>query len=523
MATEKHSYFIRHWKGQLSLPISFWINYYLLSAIIVGFARLLTDTSNADSRSEIGVLLTALLGLLALTIWQVVGVWRSADNQVQRGGTALWARLAQILCVITVLSTTIQATNMASGFAELTRITFGIDDLADFNLLVLGDGSELEISGAIAFGLADELEKVLQSNATVNVIHLNSRGGRISEAWKVRKIISELGLGTYTSSECISACTVAYLGGKPRYLKDTARLGFHRYQFPGATDVDFEDDIELERDYMRRSGIEESFIQNATSKLADDMWYPSHEDLLDSGFVDSIISGDAFANSGVGLQSIEIQDLTQILEQGWENAEEYKMFRLLAMNHPEVKLRFFDIAKRLELEGGTLEDVRTEYRIWGHEIGVKYFPIYAANAQDDELLDFLNVIVDLIGKMIDEPGDGCYTWMFGGFTGNFPFSEAEMSSMAAVMTGIIESAILDPATPPDALAAETYVEQLLDQFAEREGDAALADLALMESAVDSMNERRRVCEVARGLYRTILQLEPENAANTARALFSSSE
>ena len=303
--SRNQSYIARHWNGHLSLPVSYWINLYVLSVLlVVSFNFMLDDSEIGDTRLEIAGLLGLIIALLPITVWQIVGVWRSAENYIKRGRPIFWARAAQTLCVLGVLGTALEYMQYAEGYSEMAQIVFGVDDYSDFNLRLLDDASELEISGAIGFGLADEFEQMLRANPDVSIIRLNSHGGRIAEARRIREIISraERKLATFTSTECVSACTVAYLGGESRYLKETARLGFHRPQFPGFSDADLEDDIAAEREYMLTHGIDESFVQKATNTLATDMWYPSHEELLRSGFVHQISSGKDFSNAGTLLR-----------------------------------------------------------------------------------------------------------------------------------------------------------------------------------------------------------------------------
>src|SRR6185503_17987029 len=113
------------------------------------------------------------------------------------------------------------------------RIAVGRDSIGRYDLRVLRDATELEVRGAIAFGLTDQVRAALDASPSIRLVHLNSNGGRLSEARKLRDLIAERGLTTFTATGCLSACTIAYAAGKTRLIGREAALGFHRYAFPG--------------------------------------------------------------------------------------------------------------------------------------------------------------------------------------------------------------------------------------------------------------------------------------------------
>jgi GYF domain 2 len=93
VATRRSNYIARHWKGELSLPVSFWLNTVCLN-LAIGLAFVAAEHTKLLSRE------TALLSLvfaLTLAIWQSMGVIRSANRHPERGGRLLWANLAQLV------------------------------------------------------------------------------------------------------------------------------------------------------------------------------------------------------------------------------------------------------------------------------------------------------------------------------------------------------------------------------------------------------------------------------------------
>ena len=92
--SKNENFFVRFWKGDLSLPMSYWgmgvgINIVigLLIGLFVGAAGMSED---------------AIWGyIIPFQIYTVVGIWRSANKY---NGTKYWAILAKVAVVLGILS-----------------------------------------------------------------------------------------------------------------------------------------------------------------------------------------------------------------------------------------------------------------------------------------------------------------------------------------------------------------------------------------------------------------------------------
>lgn len=103
--TAKANYFARHWRGDLSLGISYWLNGLLVYYATVAISEFVAATNQHTSlrvTAATGILLYCLI--LCTRIWQFVGVWRSASNHVHRGGKSVWAILAKFAVILGVLN-----------------------------------------------------------------------------------------------------------------------------------------------------------------------------------------------------------------------------------------------------------------------------------------------------------------------------------------------------------------------------------------------------------------------------------
>jgi hypothetical protein len=116
---KKGSYFARHWRGELSLAKSWWVNGVLLTGVLVNGAILgaLIGVANVYNQSHLnsGTADMEALVYLALAVtsyvWWAVGIWRSAGNYK---GPAVWKWWAWIaICLGIVLNLWLFAHNVA--------------------------------------------------------------------------------------------------------------------------------------------------------------------------------------------------------------------------------------------------------------------------------------------------------------------------------------------------------------------------------------------------------------------------
>lgn len=93
---EGGGYFVKHWRGEMPLFRSFWVNLVgsnLLSAIVL----LLSEPWPI-------VVLLVFLFAFVIWLWAGVGVWRSADAYSKRHRGKVWGHLASAVVVLQGLS-----------------------------------------------------------------------------------------------------------------------------------------------------------------------------------------------------------------------------------------------------------------------------------------------------------------------------------------------------------------------------------------------------------------------------------
>jgi hypothetical protein len=120
-ATRRNSYIARHWRGELSLAKSFWLNGFVIGFISrVLFSGLLTASQFLGSANVVVPVFFALQALnILVVVWILVGIWRAASNYA---GRRLWAILAKIVVVIGVLGSAAIVAKNLSVLGEIVRI-----------------------------------------------------------------------------------------------------------------------------------------------------------------------------------------------------------------------------------------------------------------------------------------------------------------------------------------------------------------------------------------------------------------
>jgi hypothetical protein len=294
-ALRSRNYLVRHWRGELSLPVSYWLNG-TVSGLVVGFmiggmAYLINWQGDAEPVVWLSTLVASWILAALLTIWQAVGIWRSAIRYRQ-SGKDFWGGVAQMLTVAGVLLFPYDfGTVGAPQLAGIYEIVSGDAHVGPHEFHVLANGQTLEFSGGITFGVTQELERFLNAMAGVRTVRLNSNGGRILEAQKMSDLISSRNLATFVARDCLSACTIVFLGGKERFMLPTARLGFHQPAFRGMTASDRRAAIATEQQRLRqRFGLSAAFAARANSASPGDMWYPDKDELMRERVVTRLVS-----------------------------------------------------------------------------------------------------------------------------------------------------------------------------------------------------------------------------------------
>jgi hypothetical protein len=295
------NYLRRHWAGHLPLPISYWVNGALLSALILAAVEYLTGRMADQGGSIRGLAVVSLvyLGFSAiLWIWSSVGIWRSAYWHHRRGGTHGWGIAARTALGLSLILTLFRAEDLTLQATELGILARGRDSIGDIaRMSVSKDGSRLLVDGNLAAGAAARFESLLGRSPAVREVVLTSPGGRMLEAQRMAALVRKRALDTRVDDHCMSACTAVLLAGRTRTAPERARVGFHQPSFPGFNAYELQDAIEkIRADYLA-AGVDERFVGRALATPAQSMWIPSPEELVEGGV---LTGSDIFVAQGKG-------------------------------------------------------------------------------------------------------------------------------------------------------------------------------------------------------------------------------
>ena len=163
-------------------------------------------------------------------------------------------------------------------------------DIQGHQIRLIHAGMELEFSGGMGTGAANDLARALDDNPGVHVVHLNSPGGLVAEGRQMFDLINGHLLITTTDRYCFSACTLAFLGGRQRYLAPGARLGFHG-EFSDTADASHVEAAQRQDMVTMLSlGVASDFVDKAFAAPKDRIWIPSASELEDAHVITGVSS-----------------------------------------------------------------------------------------------------------------------------------------------------------------------------------------------------------------------------------------
>jgi hypothetical protein len=281
----RRNYFARHWKGELSLPVSYWVNGFLGNAvaavIILSLSQYLNFKTEFRPEIALAVVTTIWTTVLLVAVWQIVGVWRSATNYSKKNIRSYWGGVAKFMACLAVLRIAYQfATAAIPQITEFAKIYNGDDEVGKYEFRVLNSGQELEFAGGITFGAAKAFERFSDALPSLRTVRLTSIGGRIFEAQLIAAQIKKRDLNTYAPNYCISACTIIFLNGRERFMNPGSRIGFHQPDFPGVSNLERRELIATERARLTSLGVSPAFADKVISTPPSQVWYPTTAELL---------------------------------------------------------------------------------------------------------------------------------------------------------------------------------------------------------------------------------------------------
>lgn len=502
----------RHWRGELSLPASYWgvcvVGNALFIAVIWTVAFALRH-EGFHPWLVAGVLGVAWLAALALLAFQSVGTWRAAGRYwgLKLGGklSAFWAIAARTAVIAGILAMGAQFVQVgAPQLLEAGRMVL-LDDpgIPDYSVRLMRDGTEAEIAGGFKYGLARDAEKLFGEAPNLKIVHLNSGGGRLGEATKLAQLIRQRGLSTYSSASCSSACVIAFLAGRERWLKAGAKLGFHRESFAGVESTD------AMRKLLLEAGLDAAFVERAVTTPAGSMWYPTTAELLAAKAITGVADDYRFAASGYGSKADALTLAAQL--------RQTPLFAAIEEADVDVFNTIVDSFYRAYLEG------QPEGRILDEMRSRRVTPIIMSrlNGADDALLaDYARLMADQYEALGGLDVTACYRYAaLGADTATVNMLPPALRQREMELSQRVLGSTVKRPTPSLERVQPIYrtiSEKLTAQYGAQQV-RLLADPARVPPI-----EYGNYCKLAVALFRTIAGLPPEQAGEVMSHVFAKS-
>ncbi|MDP7196435.1 MAG: ATP-dependent Clp protease proteolytic subunit [SAR202 cluster bacterium] len=167
--------------------------------------------------------------------------------------------------------------------------------------------NELFYTGDILITTYHKIHSALKKNMDIKTLVIDSYGGDVEVANDIADLIIDYNLNTRTTSYCISACTVIFLGGNKRILDRGGKIGFHQsyfhaedienwynnvedqyeniYHFIASLYADTQEDIFKDLQFFLERGVNPYFAIKSMQAKSDSMWYPRRKEMLDANFI----------------------------------------------------------------------------------------------------------------------------------------------------------------------------------------------------------------------------------------------
>lgn len=222
------SYIGRHWRGEHSLARSYWVNAVLVS-LVLQLAVTLAEDSLAELRIETSLYVALILiaSLALITVWQLVGVWRSATNSALRTGRFLWPNVAKGIVILGGLG---GAFAVATATVDISNVWKALRDvdIAGYSLERVGD-TDLILSGAINDQSADAVILALE-DPKIEILRIDSHGGLIDPAVRLARYVRDNEVFVLAEGQCISACVLVLIASPTPALEAGTPVVFHASQ-----------------------------------------------------------------------------------------------------------------------------------------------------------------------------------------------------------------------------------------------------------------------------------------------------
>ena len=304
---------------------------------------------------------------------------------------------------------------------------------------------------------------------------------------------------------------MAYAAGKKRLIAKSARLGFHQYSFPGLKENDFRFQYEKDKQDWLARGFTKTFVNRAFSTPNNDMWKPTHRELLEAGFVTGYPESDEVAVSGFRLGGLENLDaeFTKI-----------PLFSVLKTYEPQTYLNVLSEIRSGMQQGKSKAELRGKVFPLVQPVYKQRLPY----ASDSALFSFASLFVEQGEVLCSVDTNICYDYICGRDRGTKLdiakyFSKELQEKEFVVMAEVIRSAAEENHQPPHEKEIEKQLAMIFESLSRRYG----ADVEILKDIERQGTDRTKACLLTLALFETILGLPEKESGPLLRFLFVNEE
>jgi hypothetical protein len=281
------NYIARHWRGELSLAQSYWVNGVLL---LLPFRMYFAIASAAFQAQPVETPVAAFewtvlpfLLMFPLGIWAGVGIWRSAGRSIDEGRPG-WAWVARIIVLINACLLIHSAVLYAQLSWSLGCAYFDQRN-AHYEASIVQD--RVIFSGEFTPESADALAPLLQTKGIARLVIRQSVGGYILPSLRIAKLIHDQGLTVVAGSDCASMCTVILAAGKDRLVMPTTIIRLHTGTLAG-TNKAAEHWDEAESWYLQAGMTPDLLAKIRVHRGSQDLYEPTMSELIYNGLATAV-------------------------------------------------------------------------------------------------------------------------------------------------------------------------------------------------------------------------------------------
>jgi hypothetical protein len=448
------AYFGRHWRGEYSLAVSYWINWSLLAIVLGKPAEMFIDHVRThagisdDPRPLFATMIAICIAALAISVWQWVGVARSALRSKRETGKSLWPHVALVTVAISALACAALICQALPAVPRIVALFFDHPG-EQYRVGISADGKELNISGRFDFGIAAQVRKALEQHPGVYVIVLDSDSGRASAGVALGSWLAEGRYTTVVRGRCVGPCSVAFAGGSTRLLAYGGTLAFYP-PVPGQAGVGPNEIAATTARFLAARGIREDFVKKALGVEGRESWVPPPRELFDGG----VISGAIVDGRVVDAQAYPAAAVQSILD-GVAAEAPFKALKALdaaAFDASQARLRklLTGVGSGDPHSAGLRHALRGEL----HDAALRYLPV----TSDTAAARYLKARLDVLRVLRSSDADLCRSLIYPrlGHAGDPSDDLAEATAgeyNAALEAVLVDARAGDKRAPRDAQSA----------------------------------------------------------------------